>query len=279
MKRRMISLGILAVVAIISTSARFIKPLYNANYQKEQETIQIDKNLTVVTGGGGNSGILVTEKAVIVIDTKMVVDAAALYKLAREKAGDKKIIVINTHYHMDHTGGNRLYKGDKIYIGSYDKDFLQKQLKPEDMPTDYVKDKLILDMGDETVELTNMGQAHTFDDVVVYLKNRKILFSGDLIFDKVNPVLKRESGADVNKWLNVLQTMLNKWDVKTIVPGHGPTGGKEIAQNLINYFKDMKSAAANPDKAKDIITKYSDWSAYPNMCSPELTIQYIKEPK
>ena len=69
----------------------------------------------------------------------------------------KKVIVINTHYHMDHTGGNNLYKGDKIYIGDYDKDFLQKQLKAEDMPTDYIKGEEILDMGDEIVEITNVG--------------------------------------------------------------------------------------------------------------------------
>ena len=124
-----------------------------------------------------------------------------------------------------------------------------------------------------------LGQAHTFKDLVVYLKNRKVLFSGDLIFDKVNPVLKRESGADVNKWIAVLQLILKKWDIKTIVPGHGPTGGKEIAQNLINYFKDMKDAAANPNKAKDLTAKYADWKTYPNMCSPEVTIQYIKDGK
>jgi cyclase len=279
MKRRAIFVSFVAAVLIISTSARYMKSLYKNSYQKNQAIIPIDNNLTVITGGGGNSGILVTEKGVIVIDTKMANDASTLFQLAKEKAGNKKIIVINTHYHMDHTGGNNLYKGDKIYIGNYDKDFLQKQLKPEDMPTDYIKNNVVMDMGDENVELYNLGQAHTFNDVVVYLKNRKIMFSGDLVFDKVNPVLKRESGADVNKWIAVLKLMLKKWDIKTIVPGHGPTGGIEIAQNLIDYFKDMKSAAASPDKAKDIVAKYAEWKAYPDMCSSEITIQYIKESK
>jgi hypothetical protein len=41
----------------------------------------------------------------------------------------------------------------------------------------------------------------------------------------------------------------------------------------------MKYAALNPDKAKDIEAKYSDWMAYPSMCSPEITVKYIKESK
>ena len=62
--------------------------------------------------------------------------------------------------------------------------------------------------------------------MVVYLKNRKILFSGDLIFNKINPFLIRKSGASVIKWIADLDSLLNRWDITTIVPGHGNTGGK-----------------------------------------------------
>ena len=150
--------------------------------------------------------MLVTDSAVVVIDTKMMKPAEALYKLAKEKAGQKKIIVINTHFHSDHTGGNQYYKGCKIYMGDYDKDFLQKNLKPDQMPTDLVKDSLFLNLGNETVEIFNLGQAHTMKDMVVYLKNRKMFFTGDLVFDKMNPVLKKESDANVDKWIAVLNT-------------------------------------------------------------------------
>jgi cyclase len=231
MKKRVLIKDLKIVFAIIMIgTALYLKP-----QQKSAEGLQslpLDKKLTIVTGGGGNSGILQTDKGIVVIDTKMAANSEELFNLVKQKAGDKKGIVINTHYHMDHTGGNHLYKGDKIYIGDYNKAFLEKQLKPEDMPTDFIKDQLSLNMGDETVEIYNMGQAHTYKDLVVYLKNRKILFTGDLVFDKVNPVLKRESGANVNNWLSVLFLMNKRWDVKTYVPGHGPTGGKEIVKIL-----------------------------------------------
>ena len=90
MKRRIIALSLLATVLVITTSGRLIKPFFYSFYQVEKQIIPLDKNLTIVTGGGGNSGILVTKKGVIVIDTKMAADAGDLFKLVKEKAGDKK---------------------------------------------------------------------------------------------------------------------------------------------------------------------------------------------
>ena len=68
--------------------------------------ISKDNNLNIYLGGGGNSGVLVSDSAVVVIDTKMMGNAKDLYNIAKSKAGDKPIIVINTHYHSDHTNGN-----------------------------------------------------------------------------------------------------------------------------------------------------------------------------
>ena len=106
--------------------------------------------------------------------------------------------------------------------------FLKNELKPENMPTDIVKDSLELNLGNETVLMFNMGQAHTTNDMVVYLKNHKMLFTGDLVFNKINPVLVKKSGADVDKWMASLNKILAKFDLAKVVPGHGKIGGKEI---------------------------------------------------
>jgi cyclase len=201
--------------------------------------------------------------------------AEALSKLAKEKAGTKKIIVINTHYHGDHINGNNFYKGSEIIIGNYSKEFLLKNIKPEYMPNTFVKDSMLLALGKDTLMLYNLGQAHTLCDMVVYLKGRKLLFSGDLIFNKMNPVLKKESFTDVNKWIKALDNILAK-DIHTIVPGHGKPGGKEIASSLKQYFEDMKTALAEPSKEAEVKAKYSDWFKMPFMSSPEKTIEYLK---
>ena len=275
-KIKKILIGIaLILVLLITGGAIYLYPACTFFFQTE--TQKVDKDLTIVLGGGGNSGILVTDKAVVVIDTKMGGDAENLFKLAREKAAGKSIFVINTHYHGDHVTGNHFYKGSRIYIGNYDKAFLQKEVNPDDMPTDYVKDSLVLDLGNETVMMFDLGQAHTFHDVVVYLKNRKLLFSGDLIFHHINPFLKNESGADVDKWMAALNVILNKFELEKVVPGHGTTGRKEMVQSMVDYFGDMKVAAKDPARASELKAKYKDWVELPMMTSPQVTIDYIRE--
>lgn len=275
MKKKILTVSGIIFLGLIISGGVYLYPMVKLFYQKE--TVNIDKDLTIVKGGGGNSGILVTDKGVVVIDTKMGSDAEDLYKLAKEKAGDKPIIVINTHYHGDHVKGNHFYNGDKIYIGNYDPSFLKANIEAQNLPTDFVKDSLILDMGNEIVALYDLGRAHTWHDMVVYLKNDRILFTGDLVFDNVNPVLKKESGANVDLWIGVLKKMVSKFKIGTLIPGHGPQGGKELAIALEKYFEDMKTAAANPSKEKRLTEKYKNWIQMPGMASPAMTITYIKE--
>jgi cyclase len=124
-----------------------------------------------------------------------------------------------------------------------------------------------------------MGQAHTWNDMIVLLKNRKVLFTGDLVFHQVNPFLKKESGADVNKWIASLDKILKIPDVIVFVPGHGQTGDRSIVESIKNYFEDMKTAANDPSMEKTLKAKYKDWTEMPMNASPGITIDYIRSGK
>jgi glyoxylase-like metal-dependent hydrolase (beta-lactamase superfamily II) len=268
-KRIVISVGITLLVILIGGVIIFYPMI---RFMTQKEIVQLDPSLTLMIGGGGNSGILIGDSAVIVIDTKMMSNSEDVYKYAKDKAGQKPIIVINTHYHGDHVKGNKFFKGDRIYIGSYEKEFLLKNIDPENQPTDFVKDSLLIDLGNEKVHLYNLGQAHTMNDLVVYLSNRHILFTGDLIFNRINPVLKKESGANVPRWIGILDTILSRWGDSKIVPGHGQVGDKEMVVSMRQYFIDMTAAVTDPSK----MDKYKNWMTMPSMASPEKTVEYIK---
>jgi glyoxylase-like metal-dependent hydrolase (beta-lactamase superfamily II) len=266
---RVVLMGILITVATAARCA--VAPAAVQN-----EVVYIDSTLIVVSGGGGNSGMVIGERAVVVIDTKMMGASEELYTLAREKAGQKPIIVVNTHFHRDHVTGNHFYAGSKIYIGKYDKEFLLKNIDSINQPTDFVTDSLILDLGNETVRLYNLGQAHTFHDLVVFVSKHRVLFAGDLIFNRINPVLRSESGANISGWIKALERILARWNDANIVPGHGPMGDREMVISMLRYFRDMTAAAADAKQEARVKEQYKGWMELPNMTSPEKTIEYIR---
>ncbi len=272
--KRIILITVIIILVIAGIAAIIFYPTYRFMFR--EGTKVVDTDLTILQGGGGNSGVLVTDSAVVVIDTKMGSDAEKLFNEAKSKAGMKKIIVVNTHFHGDHVRGNKYFRGCDIYIGAYDKKLLSDDVIVENIPVRLVKDSLIMNFGNEVVCLYNLGQAHTWNDMVVLLKKRKVLFAGDLIFHKVNPFLNRESGADVDKWIGALGNMLKIPGIDIVVPGHGPTGDRTMITSMRNYFIDMKAAAADPSKEKEMKLKYKDWMEMPMMTSPGATIDYIR---
>ena len=272
-KKIFIGSGIALLIVLIGAAVIFYPAI---RFMTQKEVIQVDPGLTLMLGGGGNSGVVVGDSAVVVIDTKMMGNGEDLYKFAKEKAGQKPIIVINTHFHPDHVQGNKYFKGSRIYIGNYEKDFLQKSIDAENQPTDVVKDSLLIDLGNEKVHLYDLGQGHTTNDVVVYLTNHKVLFTGDLVFNRINPVLKDESGAKVSQWIHVLDLILSRWGDSKVVPGLGTVGDSDIVVSMRQYFLDMTTAAIDPGKESQMKAMYKDWMKLPNMSSPGKTIEYIK---
>jgi glyoxylase-like metal-dependent hydrolase (beta-lactamase superfamily II) len=87
-------------------------------------------------------------------------------------------------------------------------------------PTRVFDDSLTIDGGDLTIELAWAGNAHTDNDVLAYVPQERLLFTGDLFASagslgfQVNPL------ADVPRLLRVLDGFLAR-GIDHAVPGHG----------------------------------------------------------
>ena len=253
----------------------YLRPVMK--HMAKTSVINYDKDLTLIIGGGGNSGILVSDSLVVVIDTKMDEAAEDLYKTVKALAGNKPILVINTHYHSDHTKGNVLYKGQNILAGgNYTKEMWVKAAGEETMPTLWVKDRRDIKMGDDTITILNMNRnAHTESDVFVYSHKRKMLFGGDVILNGQIPALM--GVADPDGYYAAFEMLPKQFEIQKIVPGHGPMGGMEIIENFRKYFDDMKIAATDDSKKDELVAKYKDWIQVPIIMSPGKTISVFKE--
>ncbi|MBS1684181.1 MAG: MBL fold metallo-hydrolase [Bacteroidetes bacterium] len=281
-KRLLIRIGLLLVVLAITAGVLYLiylRPFMN--HMMVMETVHPDPQLTLVTGGGGNSGILTSDSAVLVVDTKMNKGATAFYEEVKKIAGNKPIIIVNTHIHSDHAKGNALYKGATIIAGArYDKEQWASENGPGTLPGVWVSDSLILHLGDETVTILNLGfDAHTQSDVVVYLHNRQLLFTGDLVLNQQSPALFGRYCSSGRGYLAAFDTMESRFAIKTVVPGHGPIGGRDVIDTYRTFFQDMYVAALDHEKKPQLLTKYNTWWQIPFMMSPDATISYIEKEK
>ena len=280
MKRILIALGLL-ILTIGLTACILFLVYVNPFMQKMKivTTIKYDPQLTLVLGGGGNTGILVSDSAVLVIDTKMNEAADSLSKTVHALAGTKPIIVVNTHIHTDHTGGNKFYEGQTIIAGgNYDRDFWVKECGDKGVPTVWVKDSLILKIGDETVTILNLPwSAHTQSDVFVYLQNRKMLFGGDVILNRQSPAIFDIYKGNGYGYLKAFDYVEQRFDINKVVPGHGDVGGIEVINNFKDFFIDMKVAALDPAKKKELLDKYKDWNQVPFLMSPAAAEGYFEK--
>jgi cyclase len=207
--------------------------------------------------------------------------AESLYKAVKELAGNKPIIVVNTHVHTDHTSGNKFYEGQKIIAGgNYDKQFWIKECGDKGIPTIWLKDSLTLKVGDETVTILNLPwNAHTQSDVFVYLQNRKMLFGGDVILNRQAPAMLSRYKADGYGYLRAFDYLTKRFDIAKVIPGHGEMGGVEVIQNFKEFFEDMKLASLDNSRKKELLDKYKDWKQIPYVMSPAAAEGFFEDNK
>ena len=240
------------------------------------DTVEYDPDLEILLGGGGNSIILTAEDGsrALVVDTKMGGAAKAM----RKKVKAKEVIVVNTHGHQDHVGGNGLYPDAKLIAGAYTKEQWAAMAKNSRYPDETVKtgEEKMLQVGSETVHIRNMGTAHTSNDVVVYLEKRKLLVTGDIVFLNKHPVLFASGGCSVASWVNVLDSLYNRYEIKALVPGHGTVSDKNALVTMKEYFTSIRSAIGDDRKLAALREKYKKYSFFPGMSGFDKTVEFIK---
>src|ERR1700687_2186534 len=139
----------------------------------QTETVKIDDRFYVVLGGGGNTAVLIADDGVLVVDTKFWRPGRQLPDVIRGITDKPVKVIINTHYHADHTHGNPNYppgttviaqRRTREHLLALDKDYWQVEPAWSLMPSDLLDDEKVLQFGDETVRIIHPGRGHTDGD-------------------------------------------------------------------------------------------------------------------
>lgn len=212
-------------------------------------------------GLNNNLGFVVTEKGVLVINTGPSQRVAKALHAAIQKTTKQPIKwVVNVNSQNHYWLGNDYFKtlgatliaskeGERVMreMGAQQLEANQTLLKEKaagtklTYPTDLVTDKREMKLGKAVVQLLHFGPAHTPGDLVVWLPDQKILFSGDIIYtERLLAVIPIGNSAN---WIEAFDK-LAALNPKIVVPGHGkPTTMDRARRDTRDYLSFLRAEA------------------------------------
>ena len=236
----------------------------------------------------GNAGFVEGDDGVLIVDTFLT--PTAIEELIGEIQTQTKLPIrfaINTHYHLDHTGGNQVLAERGVPIIAHDnvavwqttknKRFLRSPEELEKIKADTAKklSEITADQKDkrapleaqlrrlnalQSIKLTNptmtfgsgsvhlyLGKrevvlftlpGHTGGDVLAYLPDANVLFTGDMGWSRTLPNLV---DATVGDWITSLDKILNSYPTAKFIPGHGEVATAAEMRDFRDYLDDLRS--------------------------------------
>ncbi len=211
---------------------------------------------------GVNSGIVVGDDSVLVVDTRASAKEATLFLKDIRKMTDKPIrYVVNTHYHLDHAFGNCVFADLGASIISHVKcRGLLQNLEGKALETAKVfgmdetamegtrvivpgiafEKELELDLGNRTVTLLYSRQeSHTAGSIIIWIAKQKVAFAGDILFTDFHPYI---ADSNLDGWSKSLDFLLALGADK-IIPGHGPMSDAKDVRDMKAYLATFDSTA------------------------------------
>ena len=203
-----------------------------------------------------NTGFLVGRDGVVSIDTTSTERRTRVYLDVIAGVTDRPIrTLVNTHHHGDHTHGNCLLPLATIIGHPRCREAILATPFPPDPavfgevawgelrhapPFVTFEDRLTVWVGDLKVELWYVGTpAHTTNDVFAWIPERKVCFTGDIVFNGGTPFVPMGSVAGSLLALERIREL----GAETLVPGHGPICTPAILDDLAAYFRFVQETA------------------------------------
>ena len=226
----------LATSAALALAAALGRPrLARALQGQAQQPVftPIRRNVGFFTMRGGTIGYLVNPSAVAVVDSQFPAEAKACLDGLNARSGNRAVdVLINTHHHGDHSGGNLSFRGAARKVVAHAKaDEHMRQPPGGQPPADQLypdttfTDTWSADVGDERIRARHYGRAHTSGDIVVTFERANVAHMGDLMFNQRHPVVDRAAGATIRNWMTVLERTPRDHTSDTVyIFGHANSG-------------------------------------------------------
>jgi glyoxylase-like metal-dependent hydrolase (beta-lactamase superfamily II) len=245
------------------------------------------RNMGVFTARGGTIGWLVTPDAVLVVDSQFA-DTAQMFLDGLKSRTPRKIdLLINTHHHPDHTGGNKTLQPSvtKIVAHANVPGLQRKQAAAQKTEANQAyadttfSDAWKMDIGNEVVSAKYYGPGHTGGDGVIFFERANIVHMGDLMSHQRHPRIDRPSGASIRNWLVALEKVVKDHSADTIyIFGHSKVGSpvsgsskdllavRDYFSAMLDYVQKGIAAGKSAEEiTKGTLSAYADHEGMPQL--------------
>jgi glyoxylase-like metal-dependent hydrolase (beta-lactamase superfamily II) len=205
--------------------------------------VDLKDGLSVVTGAGGNVVVLARPEGLLLVDSGAAERATDLLTLLGQKFPAAPIgALFNTHWHLDHTGGNdaiaargtktiiahentRLWMSTKFYVEWEDRYYQRRAPACRPNKTFFTSDKQPLELafGGQRVVYGQLTEAHTDGDLYVHFPEHNVIVAGGAVTAAKYPVLDYITGGWIGGMIDATQKLIALSDASTlIIPDVGP---------------------------------------------------------
>lgn len=218
---------------------------------------ELRRGVGMFTGSGGTIGYLVNGAGAVAIDSQFANTAAIAVAGLRQRAPQGIEMLLNTHHHGDHTGGNQVFRGAVRRIVGH-VNCLEWHRKTaaaakSESQTSFADttftDQWKTSFGDETLQARYYGAGHTSGDAVYHVEKADVVHMGDLLFNRAHPNIDRPAGASVANWITLLDKVARAHGNDTIfIAGHGKDNAVRCGKADLVHFRGYLSACMDTAK-------------------------------
>lgn len=215
---------------------------------------------TLATSYGSNAVAFFGEDATVLVDPFVSpVSAAGLDALLRTRAAAPVTHVVLTHHHTDHALGAGYFAARGAEVVAHEEAaarmasehpalIAERRRNPEVahlfesaatyVPSRIVSDTFCVEARGLRLEVFHPGHAHTPGDLCAFARGPGVLVSGDLVSTGYHPNLEDADVAGMRAALERLRLL----PFRTLVPGHGRSGGRKGVEDQVRYLDAAEGA-------------------------------------
>jgi cyclase len=255
------------------------------NAQTNWDTVRIRPekiidNIYMLKGSGGNIGVLTGKDGILIVDDQYLPLGEKIKNAIATLDSNPIKYTVNTHIHLDHSGGNDYFRQMGSTIIAHDivrermmKEHINKttnQTTPprpaEAWPMLTFNDRLNVHLNGQDIEVIHFNPGHTDGDVIIRFKQANVFHMGDVFVTYGYPYIDTSNGGTINGLIACLDKVMSLMDINTkVIPGHGNLCTKDDVKKYrdrLAHIRDEVAAALKKGTKLEDLTSLPAASAY-----------------